>query len=60
MVGLAGRKGGDGETEKKMGAERGREVGWGGRKGYGERRVEGVERWAVPTVLTKAAPVLRP
>lgn len=30
------------------------------RRGHGERRVEEVERWAVPAVLTKAAPVLCP
>lgn len=62
VVGLAGRKGGDGETQKER--EQKEEERWGwevwGRNGYGERRVEGVERWAVPTVLTKAAPALRP
>lgn len=56
VVGLAGRKGGDGETER----ERKRKRGGGSRNGYGEIRVEGVERWAVPTVLTKTAPALRP
>lgn len=41
---------GDGEVwGEREGRERGR-----GRNGSGERRVEGVERWAVPTVLTKA------
>lgn len=56
MVGPAGRKGGDGERKES----RKEEERWGSRNGYGERRVEGVERWAVPTVLTKAALALRP
>lgn len=62
VVGPAGREGGDGETEKERARERERERkrGGGSRKGYGERRVEAAERRAVPTVLTKAAPALRP
>lgn len=61
-VGLCGgavleeKEGMDGERKS---TERGREVG-GSRNGYGERWVEGVEGWAVQTVLSKAAPALRP
>lgn len=47
------------ESQRKK-ETRERKRGGGSRNGYDERRVEGVERWAVPTVLTKAAPGLRP
>lgn len=57
VVGLAGRKGGDGQRKKE---HRKRKRGEGSRNGYGERWVEGVEGWAVLTVLTKAAAALRP
>lgn len=64
MVWLAGRKGRgwrDGGKKKEREKERReRKEWWGSRNGYGERRAEGVERWAVPTVLTKAAQALRP
>lgn len=55
VAGLAGREGGDGEKERG----RGREVGE-VRMDMVKDGVEGVERWAVPTFLTKAAPASRP
>lgn len=59
VVGQAGRERELEGLRKKEGEEAA--VVGGGRKEYGERQAEGGgERWAVPTVLTKAAPVLRP
>lgn len=48
VVGLAGRKGGDGQRKKE---HRKRKRGGGSSNGYGERWVEGVEGWAVQTAL---------
>lgn len=52
---LAGRKGGDGQRK-----ERGREVGEVGMDMVKDVWGVVVERWAVPTVLTKAAQALHP
>lgn len=65
LCGVAGWKKREGmerrrEKKEREKERRERKEWWGSRNGYGERRAEGVERWAVPTVLTKAAQALRP